>query len=62
MRMDQEKREKIDRLLQLNASYQAQETCVTNTRERIQEINNHCRENFIDPIKEIDEVFWSALK
>ena len=62
MIFDQDKKKQIDRLLHLNASYQAQETCVTNTREKRQQINNHCKVNFIDPIKEIDEDFWNALK
>ena len=45
---------KIDRLLQQNASYQAQNVCVNNTPEEKKRINEYCDKNFIEPIKQID--------
>jgi len=55
-------REKIDNLLKKNAAYQASETCVTNSKTRREEINRHCRVNFINPIKDIDIDFYDSIK
>jgi hypothetical protein len=48
---------KIDKLLQENASYQAQHTCVNNTAEE-----KYCDKNFIEPIKDIDLGTYELLK
>ena len=53
---------KIDKLLQQNASYQAQRTCVNNTPEQKKEINDYCDKNFIEPIKNIDCRTYDLLK
>jgi len=53
---------KIDKLLQQNASYQAQNTCVTNSLEEKKRINDYCDENFIEPIREIDCQAYDMLK
>ena len=55
-------RSKIDRLLQQNASYQAQHTCVTNSKTRKEEINRYCRINFLNPIKDLDPEFYNEIK
>jgi hypothetical protein len=52
----------IDRLLQENASYQAQHTCKTNTPEQKKEIDDYCDSNFIQPIKDIDPEVYKLLK
>ena len=48
-------KKRIDSLLSKNASYQAANTCVTNSKTKREEINRYCRVNFINPIKDIDE-------
>jgi hypothetical protein len=53
---------KIDKLLQENASYQAQHTCVNNTAEEKNRINEYCDKNFIEPIKDIDLGTYELLK
>jgi len=53
---------KIDKLLQQNASYQAQHTCVNNTAEEKKRINEYCDENFIEPIRQIDCRTYDLLK
>jgi hypothetical protein len=54
-------KKRIDKLLGGNASYQAANVCVTNSKTRRQEINRHCRVNFINPIKDIDKDFYSQI-
>ena len=53
---------KIDRLLQQNASYQAQNVCVNNTPEEKKRINEYCDKNFIEPIRNIDFDAYDLLK
>ena len=53
---------KIDRLLQQNASYQAQNVCVNNTSEEKKRINEYCDKNFIEPIRNIDLDAYDLLK
>ena len=55
-------KKRIDSLLSKNASYQAANTCITNSKTKREEINRYCRVNFINPIKAIDEEFYSRLK
>lgn len=55
-------RMKIDRLLEANAKYQANNVCVTNTPEQQKQINQHCDKQYIDPIKEIDPSFFEIIK
>lgn len=52
----------IDRLLQKNASYQAQNVCVNNTPEEKKRINEYCDKNFIEPIRNIDVGAYDLLK
>ena len=59
---NQKTRKRIDSLLSKNASYQAKETCRTNTKTRKEEVNRHCRVNFINPIKDIDLDFYNSIK
>jgi spore coat protein CotF len=54
-------KKKIDNLLSKNASYQAANVCVTNSKTKRQEINRHCRVNFINPIKDIDPDFYKRI-
>ncbi len=54
-------KKKIDNLLSKNASYQAANVCVTNSKTKRQEINRHCRVNFINPIKDIDLDFYKRV-
>ena len=54
-------KKKIDNLLSKNASYQAANVCVTNSKTKRQEINRHCRVNFINPIKDIDPEFYKRI-
>ena len=51
-----------DSLLSKNASYQAANTCITNSKTKREEINRYCRVNFINPIKDIDEEFYFRIK
>ena len=55
-------RMKIDRLLEANAKYQAQNVCVTNTPEEKRKINDYCNKEFIDPIKKIDPYWFKIIK
>ena len=55
-------KKRIDSLLSKNASYQAANTCITNSKTKREEINRYCRVNFINPIKDIDEEFYSRIK
>ena len=54
-------KKKIDNLLSKNASYQAANVCVTNSKTKRQEINRHCRVYFINPIKDIDFDFYKRV-
>ena len=54
-------KKRIDKLLSNNASYQASNICISNSKTRKQDINRHCRVNFINPIKEIDKEFYSQI-
>ena len=53
---------KIDRLLQQNASYQAQNVCVNNTPEEKKRINEYCDKIFMEPIRNIDFDAYDLLK
>ena len=55
-------KKRIDSLLSKNASYQAANTCITNSKTKREEINRYCRVNFKNPIKDIDEEFYSRIK
>jgi hypothetical protein len=59
---DPEKRKQIDALLKANASYQAANNCITNSKARHKEINRHCNREFIHPIKQIDSEFYEHIK
>ena len=52
---------RIDSLLSKNASYQAANVCVTNSKTKRQEINRYCRVNFVNPIKDIDKNFYDQI-
>ena len=54
-------KKQIDSLLSKNASYQAANVCVTNSKTRRQEINRYCRVNFVNPIKDIDKNFYDQI-
>jgi len=54
-------RKRIDSLLQKNSLYQSSNMCVTNSKTARENINRHCRVNFINPIKDIDEVFYKTI-
>ena len=54
-------KKRIDSLLSKNASYQAANVCVTNSKPRRQEINRYCRVNFVNPIKDIDKNFYDQI-
>jgi hypothetical protein len=51
----------IDKLLSANASYQAGNVCITNSKTKRVEINRHCRVKFINPIKDIDKDFYNQI-
>ncbi len=53
---------KIDALLEQNAKYQAANVCVTNTPEQQRKINDHCNQEFIDPIEDLDPDWFSIIK
>ncbi len=55
-------KKRVDSLLSKNASYQAANVCMTNSKTKRKEINRYCRVNFINPIKDIDEEFYSRIK
>jgi len=48
-------------LLQANATYQAQNIGVNTTPEEKKEVNRHCYEQFILPIKDLDEEFFDSI-
>lgn len=52
----------IDRLLEANAKYQANNVCVNNTPEQQKQINDYCNENFIKPIKDIDPDWFDIIR
>tara|TARA_R100001440_G_scaffold42844_1_gene62593 strand:+ start:138 stop:344 length:207 start_codon:yes stop_codon:yes gene_type:complete len=52
----------IDRLLEANAKYQANNVCITNTPEQQKEINDYCNKKFIKPIKDIDPDWFEIIK
>ena len=54
-------KKRIDSLLSKNASYQAANVCVTNSKTKRQEINRYCRVNFVNPIKDIDKNFYDQI-
>jgi|TARA_R110000744_G_scaffold367814_1_gene477432 hypothetical protein len=54
-------KKRIDSLLSKNASYQAANVCVSNSKTKRQEINRHCRVNFMHPIKDIDKDFYNQI-
>ena len=54
-------KKRVDKLLSKNAEYQAVNVCVTNSKTKRQEINRHCRVNFINPIKDIDKDFYNQI-
>lgn len=64
MRVNRHKKIKmnIDRLLEANAKYQANNVCVNNTPEQQKQINDYCNENFIKPIEEIDPDWFNIIK
>ena len=55
------KRRLIDELLHENASYQAQNIGDGTTPEEKTAINEYCYNNFILPIKDIDETFFESV-
>ena len=64
MRVNRHKKIKmnIDRLLEANAKYQANNVCVNNTSEQRKKINEYCNEKFINPIKDIDPEWFEIIK
>ena len=54
-------KKRVDKLLSKNAAYQAANVCITNSKTKRQEINRHCRVNFINPIKDIDVEFYNRI-
>jgi len=54
-------KKRIDSLLGKNASYQAANVCVTNSKTKRQEINRYCKVNFVNPIKDIDKDFYNQI-
>lgn len=58
---DKKIKKRIDSLLGKNASYQAANVCVTNSKTKRQEINRHCKVNFVNPIKDIDRNFYNQI-
>ena len=54
-------KKRIDSLLSKNASYQAANTCITNSKTRREEIMRYCRVNFLNPIKDIDPEFYKRI-
>jgi len=53
---------KIDALLEKNASYQAANTCVSNSKSQRKKMNTHCQTNFIKPIKDLDPEFYTRIQ
>ena len=64
MRVNRHKKIKmnIDRLLEANAKYQANNVCVNNTSEQQKKINEYCNEKFINPIKDIYPEWFEIIK
>lgn len=58
---DPEKKRQIDELLSRNASYQAANNCVTNSKARHKDINRYCNKEFLRPIKDIDPEFYAQI-
>lgn len=58
---DPEVKAKVDELLRANAAYQAKHNCVTNSKEKERELNEYCNEQFLEPIKDIDPLFYSQI-
>ena len=54
-------RQKIDSLLQANASYQAHNIGIETTPEEKEEVNRYCYEQFILPIKDLDKEFFESI-
>ena len=54
-------RQKIDSLLQSNASYQAHNIGSGTTPEEKEEVNRYCYEQFILPIKDLDKDFFESI-
>ena len=54
-------KKRVDSLLSKNASYQAANVCVTNSKTKRKEINRYCRVNFINPIKDIDKDYYNQI-
>lgn len=54
-------KKRIDTLLAKNAKYQADNMCVTNSKTKRENINRHCRVNFLNPIKDIDLEFYKRI-
>ena len=54
-------RKRIDKLLEKNSKYQSSNVCVGNSKTRKEDINRHCRVNFINPIKDIDKNFYDQI-
>ena len=54
-------KKRVEKLLSKHAEYQAANVCITNSKTKRQEINRHCRVNFINPIKDIDVEFYNRI-
>jgi len=54
-------RRQIDQLLSSNASYQAHNIGRGTTAKEKEEVNRHCYEQFILPIKDLDEDFFESI-
>ena len=54
-------KKRIDLLLQKNASHQAANMCVTNSKTARENMNRYCRVNFLNPIKDIDSEFYKRI-
>ena len=54
-------RREVDALLRSNASYQAQHIGRGTTPQEKEEVNRYCYEQFILPIKDLDEDFFESI-
>jgi len=54
-------RQKIDSLLQSNSSYQAHNIGIGTTPKEKEEVNRYCYEQFILPIKDLDNEFFESI-
>lgn len=54
-------RQKIDSLLQSNASYQAHNIGRDTTPEEKEEVNRYCYKQFILPIRDLDKEFFESI-